>query len=104
MSIQPLDDDDDDEEGGGGCGVGDEETPSSKPKSLQIRVGKAKEKKWRDWSGEWEWRKESMEAQAAEIWEEAEEARMVAARSWDLDTESTVYEWGSMVTMVGASA
>lgn len=41
VSIQPLDDDGD---GGGGEG----ETASSKPKSLQIRVGKVREKKWRD--------------------------------------------------------
>lgn len=65
VSIQPLDECDDN------CGGddNDDETPSSKPKSLQIRVGKAKEKKWREWSGECECecRKDSMEAQAAEI-------------------------------------
>lgn len=58
VSIQPLDE--------GGCGD-DDETASSKPKSLQIRVGKAKEKKWREWSGGCECRKASMETQAAEI-------------------------------------
>lgn len=42
VSIQPLDE-------LGGLG---QELESSKPKSLQIRVGKAIEKKWRDWSGE----------------------------------------------------
>lgn len=53
VSIQPL----------GELGGLGQELASSKPKSLQIRVGKAMEKKWRDWSGECDWRKKSMEAQ-----------------------------------------
>lgn len=89
MSIQPLDE--------GGVVVAEEVdgedvggVASSKPKSLQMRVGKVTEKKWRDWSGERECRKETMEAHAEEIWAGVEEETMVAARSWDFECESTV--------------
>lgn len=50
------------------------------------------EKKWRDWSGECDCRKKSMEAQVAEIWEGVVEARIAEARSWDRERESTAYE------------
>ena len=80
-----------DEEGGG------DDVASWKPKSLQMREGKVREKKWREWSGERERRKESTASQAEEIWCGAEEERMVLARSWDLERESTVYECGSIV-------
>lgn len=62
-------------------GADDDGVASSKPNSLQIRIGKVTEKKWRDWSGECECRNDSMDAQAEEIWAGVEEARMVAARS-----------------------
>lgn len=84
LSIQPLDErgfeNDDD----------DEEAESSKPKSLQMRVGKVREKNQRDWSGERWWRKDKVEEQAAAIWGGDEAERMTAARSWDLDRESMV--------------
>jgi hypothetical protein len=66
-----------------------------------MRVGKAREKKWRDWSGECESRKDSIEAQVEEIWDGEVAARMASARSLDLDWESKVYEWGSIVRAGG---
>lgn len=79
VSIQPLD----------GQGLEEDEVASGTPKnSLQMRVGKAREKKWRDWSGECESRKDSMEAQVEEIWDGEEAERMASARSLDLDWES----------------
>lgn len=92
VSIQPLDEEDGEEGEACWCcddGGGDDEAASSKPKSLQMRVGKVREKKWRVWSGERECRKDSMEAQVEEIWCGAEEARMVQASSWDLEWVST---------------
>lgn len=58
VSIHPLD----------GRGLDEDDVASGTPKkSLQIRVGKAREKKWRDWSGECELRKDSMEEQVEAI-------------------------------------
>lgn len=99
VSIQPLG-----EEGAEGDDVDDADVASSKPKSLQMRVGKVREKKWREWSGGSECRNDSMASQVEEIWCGADEARMVLARSWDLERESTAYECGTMVGIVGLSA
>lgn len=83
------------EDGGGQ----DLEGSGGRPKkSLQMRVGKAREKKCRDWSGECESRNDSMEAQIEDIWD-GEEACMAAARSSDLEWESTVNEWGSIIRL-----
>lgn len=70
---------------------GEEDAPgaghSSKPNSLQMREGKAMQKKWREWSGEWERRKDSTEAQAEDIWEGEEAETMREARDCDWERE-----------------